>query len=61
MVEESLKIKSLIWVGSSRRDLKAFPSEVKDVVGYALYQAQVGRKRLQRNRRAGLVGQAFSK
>src|SRR5713226_5505765 len=31
-------------MGSSRRDLKAFPSEVKDVIGYALYQAQVGRK-----------------
>jgi phage-related protein len=31
-------------MGSSRRDLKAFPSEVKDVMGYALYQAQIGRK-----------------
>jgi phage-related protein len=44
MVDESPKIKGLIWVGSSRRDLKAFPAEVKDVVGYALYQAQVGQK-----------------
>ena len=44
MVDESPKIKTLIWVGSSRRDLKAFPAEVKDVVGYALYQAQVGQK-----------------
>jgi phage-related protein len=44
MVDESPKIKNLIWVGSSRRDLQAFPSEVKDVVGYALYQAQVGQK-----------------
>ena len=25
-------------------DLKSFPAEVKDVMGYALYQAQVGRK-----------------
>ncbi len=44
MVDEPLKIKGIIWMGSSRRDLKAFPSEVKDVIGYALYQAQVGRK-----------------
>ncbi|HXM48544.1 MAG TPA: type II toxin-antitoxin system RelE/ParE family toxin [Pyrinomonadaceae bacterium] len=45
MVNEPPKIKSLIWIGSSRRDLKIFSrSEVKDVVGYALYQAQVGQK-----------------
>jgi len=43
-VDEPLKIKSLIWIGSSRRDLKAFPAEVRDVMGYALYQAQVGQK-----------------
>ena len=44
MVDESPKIKTLIWVGSSRRDLKAFPDEVKDGMGYALYQAQMGQK-----------------
>lgn len=36
--------KSLVWIGSSRRDLKAFPEEVKDAIGYALFEAQVGRK-----------------
>ena len=44
MVNEPPKIKSLMWVGSSRSDLKAFPAEVKDVMGYALYQAQLGLK-----------------
>src|SRR5262249_24486367 len=44
MVDESAKIKSLVWVGSSRRDLKAFPDGVKDSMGYALYQAQLGQK-----------------
>jgi len=44
MTDESPKIKTLIWIGSSRRDLKAFPDEVKDVMGFALYQAQIGRK-----------------
>jgi phage-related protein len=43
-VNEPPKIKSLVWIGSARRDLKSFPAEVKDVMGYALYQAQVGRK-----------------
>jgi phage-related protein len=43
-VDDSPKIKSIVWIGSSRRDLKAFPAEVRDVMGYALYQAQVGSK-----------------
>lgn len=43
-VNEPPKIKSLVWIGSSRRDLKSFPAEVKDAMGFALYQAQVGRK-----------------
>src|SRR5215212_740760 len=43
-VEEPSEVKTVIWVGSSRRDLKLFPTEVKDVMGYALYQAQIGVK-----------------
>src|SRR5215212_515933 len=38
------KIKDIVWIGSSRRDLKSFPADVKDVMGYALYQAQIGQK-----------------
>jgi phage-related protein len=30
------------WVGSSYRDYKAFPDLVQDVMGFALYLAQVG-------------------
>lgn len=41
---ESSHVKTIVWVGSSRTDLKAFPAEVKDVMGYALYQAQIGLK-----------------
>jgi phage-related protein len=33
-------------MGSTRKDLKAFPTEVRQVVGFALYQAQMGRKHL---------------
>ena len=36
--------KSLFRVGSSRRDLKEFPDEVQDVVGYVLDIAQQGKK-----------------
>ncbi len=32
------------WVASSRNDLKAFPEEVQQVIGYALYLAQRSEK-----------------
>ena len=38
--------KPLIWIGSSLDDLKRFPSEVRDEMGYALHQAQVGDKHI---------------
>ena len=43
-MNEPPKVKSIVWIGSSLRDLKSFPAEVKDIMGYVLYQAQVGRK-----------------
>jgi phage-related protein len=43
-VDEPHIINSIVWVGSSLKELRSFPAEVKDVIGYALYQAQVGRK-----------------
>jgi len=55
-VGDPLKVKRIIWIGSSRRDLKSFPAEVKDVMGYALYQAQVGRKALSAKPLAGFGG-----
>ena len=36
--------KPLYWMGRSRKDLSAFPEDVKDVMGYALHLAQVGEK-----------------
>lgn len=38
------RLRPVIWVGSSRDDLKQFPPEVQDVMGFALYLAQVGEK-----------------
>ncbi|MDA1000509.1 MAG: type II toxin-antitoxin system RelE/ParE family toxin [bacterium] len=37
-------LKPVEWVGSSKEDLRGFPAEVQDHVGFALYQAQVGLK-----------------
>ncbi len=39
--------KPLRWVGSSKKDLQAMPSEVQDTFGYALHLAQVGGKHAQ--------------
>ena len=35
-------VKPLIWVGSSRKDLRWFPELVQHHIGYALYVAQQG-------------------
>jgi phage-related protein len=40
------ELKPLIWVGTSLEDLKAFPDEVRRIMGYALYLAQAGQKHL---------------
>jgi phage-related protein len=36
--------KPVEWVGSSLDDLKSFPEDVRQTVGYALYLAQCGEK-----------------
>ncbi len=38
------KLKELVWVASSLKDLRAFPEEVRQVMGFALYRAQTGGK-----------------
>jgi phage-related protein len=43
MTEEPF-LKPVIWVGSSRKDLREFPDLVQDHMGYALYVAQLGGK-----------------
>ena len=37
-------LKPVVWVGSSRMDLRALPELVQDHFGYALYVAQRGGK-----------------
>jgi phage-related protein len=36
------EVNPLVWMGSSRRDFRAFPDEVKSEMGYALFAAQLG-------------------
>jgi phage-related protein len=37
-------MKELLWLGSTRKDLRAMPDDVQNTFGYALYQAQIGNK-----------------
>lgn len=37
-------LKPVIWIGSSLTDLKEFPTDVQDDIGYALYFAQTNLK-----------------
>lgn len=43
-MSETAQPKPLVWIGSSKKDLKTFPEEVQDLLGYALYVAQMGGK-----------------
>ncbi len=44
MTSANPSIKPVVWIGSARADLSAFPEEVKDSIGFALYVAQQGGK-----------------
>jgi phage-related protein len=41
-MSEVPRLRPVIWVGSSRTDLRAFSEAAQDHVGYALYGAQCG-------------------
>ncbi|MBI4207470.1 MAG: type II toxin-antitoxin system RelE/ParE family toxin [Betaproteobacteria bacterium] len=45
-MEPRRRLKPLFWTGSSRKDLKSFPAEVQDEMGYALRDAQFGGQRM---------------
>jgi phage-related protein len=38
------QLKELVWVASSLKDLRGFPEDVRQVMGFALFQAQIGGK-----------------
>jgi phage-related protein len=43
---QDVDIKPVVWIGTSRRDLRRLPHDVRDEFGYALYLAQTGKKHL---------------
>jgi phage-related protein len=50
--------KRVIWIGSSRKDLREFPEPVQDHMGYALYVAQLGDKHRDTKTLSGFGGAA---
>ena len=36
--------KPILWIGSSKKDLKALPDKIQNTFGFALYLAQIGDK-----------------
>jgi phage-related protein len=48
--------KDLVFVASSLDDLRAFPDEVRQVMGFALYEAQRGGKHMAAKPLAGFKG-----
>lgn len=36
------KVKPICWISDCDEDVRAMSEEVRDVIGYALYQAQIG-------------------
>jgi phage-related protein len=49
-------LKPVIWVGSSREDLRDFPEPVQEHIGYALYIAQRGGKHRDTKTLTGIGG-----
>ena len=43
-MNRGMGMKPLKWMGSSLKELKPFPDDVRSAFGYALYQAQNGEK-----------------
>jgi phage-related protein len=39
-------VKPLFWIASSKDDLRSFPEDVQDMMGFALFQAQLGGKHI---------------
>jgi phage-related protein len=37
-------MRELHWIGTSLEDVRSFPDDVQDGIGYALYLAQIGQK-----------------
>src|SRR5215472_4045 len=52
-------LKPVVWVGSSRRDLRQFPDPVQAHMGYALFVAQLGGKHVDAKPLTGFGGSSI--
>ncbi len=50
------RYKELVWIGSTKEDLKEFPEQVRNVMGYALHVAQAGGKHPDAKPLKGFIG-----
>lgn len=50
------RLKLVEWIASSLKDLKDFPTDVQQVMGYALYRAQCGEKHPDAKPLKGFIG-----
>jgi phage-related protein len=48
--------KDVIWCASSKKDLSKFPDDVRDVMGYGIFQAQLGKKHVDAKPLSGFGG-----
>lgn len=48
--------KPVEWIGSSLKDLRAFPEDVRETIGFALYLAQTGDKHVSAKPLKGFTG-----
>lgn len=49
-------LKPVEWIGSSRSDLQEFPEDVQQMMGFALYRAQLGKKHIDAKPLKGFKG-----
>jgi phage-related protein len=42
--DEVQEVKPVLWIGSSLKDMRRFPEDVRSTVGQALFDAKTGRK-----------------
>ncbi len=50
------KLKPIVWIGSTIEDIRSFPKNIKDNIGYALYEAQKGKMPFKAKPMKGLSG-----
>jgi len=55
-MDPQLPLRPIQWVGSSLKDLKEMPEDVRDAIGFSLFQVQVGRKPLNASIMRGFSG-----